>query len=80
MIEYIFAIIALISAVPFGHVLKKASKEELKSGREYFYIIWVASLVLAGISLFADFSKELKSTIIFSLLFVAIVAFISWKK
>jgi len=79
MIEYIFAIIILICAIPAGYFLKYFTKEEIKSGKRYFKIIWVSALILAAIAIFFNVSAELKKTIIFSLLFIAIVAFINWK-
>lgn len=72
------AISVLIIAIPIGFILRKMTPEELKDGKIYFAIIWLLSLILALISFFLNFSEADKYTIIFSLIFIAIISFISW--
>ena len=70
----------LLFSIPVGYALKKITREEIEQGRHYFRIILIASLILAVVFLVIDISYNLKLPIIFTLLFIANVAFISWKK
>ncbi|MFA5993073.1 MAG: hypothetical protein WC796_05190 [Candidatus Pacearchaeota archaeon] len=78
-LTYLIGVIVLVCGIPIGLMLKKATKEELKSGKKYFKIIWIGCLILAVIAAFVPIAVVLKRTVIFSLLFIAIVSFISWK-
>ncbi|MBI2628681.1 hypothetical protein HYW74_01200 [Candidatus Pacearchaeota archaeon] len=72
-----FVILAL--AVPAGYILKHYTKEELKPGKKYFLALWATCLTLAFIFLFIPLEEVAKKTTIFSLLFVSVVSYISWK-
>ncbi|MBS3092819.1 hypothetical protein J4466_05370 [Candidatus Pacearchaeota archaeon] len=72
-----FVILAL--AVPAGYILRHYTKEELKSGRKYFLVIWITCLALAFIFLFMPLEDAIRKTTIFSLLFISVVSYISWK-
>ena len=76
---YLIAVIVLTCGIPIGLMLKKSTKEELKSGKKYFKILWIGCLILAIVAYFIPVNYSLKMTVIFSLLFVAIVSFMSWK-
>jgi len=82
-LKYLLLIVVLLCAIPLGYLLKNITKEELKSGKKYFKLIWTSSLILTVvlfvISLFININAQLKNTAIFSLIFIAIVSFISWK-
>jgi len=77
--EYILAIVVLLCAIPLGYLLKYETKEEINAGRGYFKILWAGSLALAIFSLFLPINLIIKQTLIFSLIFMAIVSFVSWK-
>lgn len=75
------AFVILLASIPIGYLLKYLTKDEIKAGKHYFNILWAASLALAILFLFIDVNNEVyKKSIIFSLLFIANVAFISWKR
>ncbi len=79
--ELIFAFVLLLASIPAGYILKHLTKEEIQDGRKYFKIIWITSLILAISFLFFSFNDSpQKQTLIFSLLFITNVAFISWRK
>ncbi|MEM3074704.1 MAG: hypothetical protein QW727_02060 [Candidatus Pacearchaeota archaeon] len=81
MNNLLIAFLILLASIPIGYILKYITKEEIESGRKYFKIIWITSLVLAFILLFIPInSSKYKQVIIFTLLFIANVVFISWKK
>ena len=76
----LYAFLLLIMSVPIGYLLRSITKEELKAGKKYFRLFWIISLIVAFGMLFVDFNDyTLKLSIIFTLLFMANVAFISWK-
>jgi uncharacterized membrane protein len=79
MKEIFISIIILLCAIPAGYLLKNLTKEELKPGKKYFKIIWVVSLTFAVISFILPINLIMKQTLIFSLSFISIVSFISWK-
>ena len=72
-----FVILAL--AVPAGYILRYYTKEEIKPGKKYFLALWTICLALAFIFLFIPLEEVIKKTTIFSLLFISIVSYISWK-
>ena len=65
----------LILGIPIGFLLAKATKEELASGRIWFKLIVIFSLI-GGIA--ALILKE--DVLLFSLLFVAVVTGMSLRK
>ena len=76
----LIAFLILIASFPTGYILRYLTKEELKAGKKYFKSVCTISLVLAIGFLFLPLNNLVyKQTIIFSLLFMANVAFISWK-
>lgn len=76
----IYGFLVLLASIPLGHILKSITEEELKIGKKYFAILCVGSLILALVFLAISFNNQnLKLSIVFSLLFMANVAFISWK-
>ncbi len=75
----ILGFIVLALAVPAGYILKHYTKEELKPGRKYFLWLWAICLALAFIFLFIPLDDITKKTTIFSLLFISVVSYISWK-
>ena len=77
----LIAFIVLLASFPAGYILKSLTKEEMAQGNKYFRYTWIASLIIAVFFLFSSISDpNYKQAIIFSLLFIANVAFISWKK
>ena len=71
----------LLASIPIGYILKYLTKEELDNGRKYFKVIWIFCLIIAiGFLFFPLDSIEYKKSIIFTLLFIADVVFISWRK
>lgn len=80
MIEILYAILILILAIPIGVILKKITKEEIDYGKNYFQILSIMSITIAIFLLFLPIESNLKKTAIFSLIFIAIVSFISYKE
>jgi hypothetical protein len=72
--EYVIALVVLFFAIPVGFFLREITKEELGQGRKYFKIIWIISFLLGIGFIF------IKPYMGFSLLFISIVSFISWRK
>lgn len=64
----LIGIVVLFLGIPVGDLLAKSTKEELKSGKKYFRIITLISLLGALISLFTG-----KDYLLFSFLFIAVV-------
>jgi hypothetical protein len=75
VIKLIIGIVVLALGIPLGHYLSKFTKEELKSGRRWFRLIIVLSLILAVISLIIG-----NDVLLFSFLFIAIVSGMNLKK
>lgn len=73
--QIILGIALLALGIPIGNLLAKATKEELKSGKKYFKILIIASLV--GALVFLILGNDI---LLFSLLFIAIVTSRSLKK
>lgn len=81
IIILLIGISILILGIPAGFILRRLTIEEIKSGRIYFNVLWLSSIILAIIFLFIPIEdKEYKYTLIFGLLFIAIISFISWTK
>jgi len=68
IIIFIIELFILALGIPIGNYLAKITKEELKSGRKWFKLIIIFSLISAIFSLF--FRND---TLLFSFLFIAIV-------
>lgn len=77
--EWIKILVVLAFAFPIGYILRYFTREEMEQGKKYFRALFVLSLV--GIIFVPLFNLSLisKKTIIFSLIFISIVSFISWK-
>ncbi len=80
MLDYIIGFIILLLAIPVGFFLKYLTKEEIKSGKKYFKALYLSSLLLAFIILLSPIEKTLKDSSFFALIFMSIVAYISWRK
>ena len=81
IINEIIPFMVLISAIPAGYLLRHFTKEEMSQGKMYFKILWTSSLVAAFIFLFVGLENNImKKSVIFSLLFISIVSFISWRQ
>ncbi|MAG07459.1 hypothetical protein CMI46_01435 [Candidatus Pacearchaeota archaeon] len=77
----LIAFVILLASFPVGYVLKYFTKDEMKVGRRYFRVVWILCLCLAIGFLFFPFNDFVyRQSVVFSLLFMANVAFISWKK
>ena len=66
-------IILLILAVPVGYLISNMAKDELKSGKKWFRILIIAS-ILGAIGFYLYGNK----TIAFTMIFIFIVGFISF--
>jgi len=76
----VIAFLILFASFPVGYVIRHLTKEEMKSGKQYFQIVWVVCLVIAVGMLFFPLNDNLyKQSMIFTLLFIANIAFISWR-
>jgi len=78
--EWLFAIIGLILAIPAGYILRILTSDEIKYGRVYFKAIIITSITASIISLFLPLDAILKKSLFSGFLFIAIVSFISWWK
>jgi hypothetical protein len=67
--QIIIGIVLLGLGIPIGNLLAKVTKEELKSGKKYFKILIILSLI--GAVAFLVLGNDV---LLFELLFVAIVA------
>tara|TARA_Y100000310_G_C20594792_1_gene769932 strand:- start:785 stop:1027 length:243 start_codon:yes stop_codon:yes gene_type:complete len=77
----LIAFLILLGSFPIGYMVKYLTKEEIRSGRKYFRGVWIVCLAGAIAMLFSSTMNLLdKQAIIFTLLFMANVAFISWRK
>tara|TARA_Y100000310_G_scaffold142028_1_gene141444 strand:+ start:2405 stop:2647 length:243 start_codon:yes stop_codon:yes gene_type:complete len=68
-------ILILLLGIPIGYYLAKATKEELSSGKNWFKLIVIVSLIGSIASLFLK-----NDFMFFSFLFIAIVTSISLRK
>jgi hypothetical protein len=73
--QIIIGVVLLALGIPIGNLLAKVTKEELKSGRKYFKILIILSLI--GAIAFLILGNDV---LLFSLLFIAIVTSRSLKK
>jgi hypothetical protein len=73
--QLLIGIVLLSLGIPIGNILAKVTKEELKSGKKYFKILILASLIGAIVFLIIG-----NDTLLFSFLFIAIVVSRSLKK
>jgi len=78
--EWLFAIIGFILAIPVGYILRILTSDEIKYGRVYFKAIIIISIIASIISLFLPLDVILKKSLFSGFLFIAIVSFISWWK
>jgi uncharacterized membrane protein YeaQ/YmgE (transglycosylase-associated protein family) len=73
--QLIVGIIFLICGFFSGNLLAKATKEELKSGKKWFKLLIIISLIGAVVFLFIK-----KDAILFAFLFMAVVTSRSLKR
>jgi|TARA_Y100000310_G_scaffold121029_1_gene119805 hypothetical protein len=66
--KILIGIVFLLLGIPIGNFLAKVTKEELKSGRKWFKLIVLVSLIGGVIGLIIG-----NDVLLFSLLFIAIV-------
>lgn len=72
IVQLTLGVVALFLAVPIGLFLAHFTKEELKQGKKYFFILCCASAVGAIVSLVLG-----KDIFLFTFLFMGIVTSIS---
>lgn len=77
--NYILAFVVLLLSIPLGYFLRGITKEELRSGKKYFFIIWVGCVVLLMGFLLVNSLFEETLFYVFSFLFIGVVSFISWR-
>ena len=71
----IIGIFVLLLGIPLGNYLAKTTKEELKSGQEWFKLIIIMSLIGGFIGLLVG-----DDVLMFSLFFIAVVTSRSLKR
>lgn len=74
----LLAIIILVLSIPIGFFLKWITKEEIKPGKKYFFLLFILSLILSLSVLLLPINIILKKSSFFSLIFISIVSYISW--
>lgn len=71
-------VVIIISSLPIGYLLSYLCKDELVSGRKWFIILGILSLVASLLVAFFSFSSKL--AVILTLFYLAIISFVSvWK-
>ncbi|MFH1307271.1 MAG: hypothetical protein ABIH72_00275 [archaeon] len=77
MINIILTILVLVSSVPAGYLIAWLARDELVAGRKWFYLIIIASVLVAVL-----YSSVVKfdGVIILALVYLSILAFISLVK
>jgi len=75
IIRIFIGILFLLLGIPIGSYLAKRTKEELKTGRKWFRLIIIVSLIGGVIGLIIG-----NDVLFFSFLFIAIVTLRSLKK
>lgn len=75
IIKLIIGIFVLVLGFPIGSYLAKVTKEELKSGKKWFKLIIIISLILGFVGLIIG-----NDSLMFSFFFIAIIASRSLKK
>lgn len=80
IVQILLLTFVLLAAFPLGFLLAKATKEELKVGRRAFVSILLASIAVIVVSLFLGFSDEDKLFLVLSMLFIALISYISFKE
>ena len=73
--KWILGIVLLALGIPIGNFLSKITKEELKSGKKYFTLLIILSLI--GAITFLILGND---ALLFTFLFIAIVTSRSLKK
>jgi hypothetical protein len=68
IIKLIIGIFILLAGFPIGAYLAKETKEELKSGKKWFKLIIIISLISSIISIFLG-----SDILLFSFLFISVV-------
>jgi|WetSurMetagenome_2_1015567.scaffolds.fasta_scaffold1484877_1 hypothetical protein len=68
VLKIVIGIIVLILGVPIGNILAKNTREELKDGRQWFFVLIFVSF--AGAIIFLIFRED---ALLFTFLFIAIV-------
>ncbi len=75
MIKITLSLLVLLSAVFFGHILTKSTKEELRDGRKWFKWIIIISIVLTIL-----FTIVNNWVAVLTLIYITIVCLISVRK
>ena len=68
LIKLVIGIVLLASGIPIGNILAKITKEELRSGKKWFKLIVLVSLIFGVVGLLIR-----NDILMFSLFFIAIV-------
>ncbi|MFA4953097.1 MAG: hypothetical protein WC584_02655 [Candidatus Pacearchaeota archaeon] len=68
LINLVIGIMLLALGIPIGNFLAKITKEELKSGKKWFGLIVLISLIIGVVGLIIE-----NDILLFSLFFIAIV-------
>jgi hypothetical protein len=77
--EFIIATLVLATSILVGYILKEKTKEEINIGKKYFKLLWTSSIMIILIIPFLPFDGIIKQTAIFSLLYIMVISYISWK-
>jgi hypothetical protein len=77
MLTALLSVLVILLAFPIGYLLARATREELVQGRKSFLRLYLICIPLAIILAFLPI-KELKLPVILSLIFIAIVSFMSF--
>jgi ABC-type sugar transport system permease subunit len=78
--QWILSGIVLLLAIPTGIIIAKATKEELKAGRNCFLALMILSFIAFVMGLFFKIKLESKLLSMFTAGFMFIVSLISYKR
>ena len=80
MLQIILLIFIFIAGILAGIKLREFTKEELKACRKWFKLLIIISLIIAVIILFLPIVFKLKLAYVLTLVLIAIISWISWRK
>lgn len=73
----LWLILILLTSFPIGYLLAYLTREELVSGRKWIKMLGIFCLILAFIFILISFSLEIKIAVILTLVYIAVVSFVS---
>ena len=76
----LYEILILLTSIPLGYLLAFLTKEELVISRKYHLILIILSLISIPITFLINIAENMKLTIIYTLLYIALATSVSLYK